>query len=946
MNKHTLLGPALTFCVALFALAFPASAQDAPAVDSFFDVFFEVTFPQLPDPPPVEGCLRCEGLLDLINGIENNLDDMNTRANKLLAELREVEVAVRSAQRDLEEARRRLREFVDPESWGPGEDRVVDSTELEIQKAFNRELWEQYQDGDITAEELAQAWERGPTDAERERLHKALEKELKRTVDTAEDALEELQEQERKLSGDLQKLNDEMVADIQELNTLTAQYKDCLERCGAGEDVDVIDDYGIPPAENDGGFLGWLTGLFRGIFRFGDAVPDINPEDLDLSGATPLPSTGEGEDLIPGADVPLDDFLAGLPTLDFGELIPALPPIPDVAECVACEDLLEVLTTAESEADDVAEDFESSLWDLQGAQRALERAQRELDAARKRLEQFDNPSSWAESGGRRLDSSDLEAIRAFNRNVWQQYRDGDISAQEASDRWSAGPSDAERQRLKEQLHDALAADVAAKEAALAERNSDVENAQAEADRLEQELADLLDEIDALLDEYLDCLLRCRKQAEDGLPPGDDDEDGEDDESADCELPALPLGLCKRTCSGECEELPRGDRGPQCYICKEDEDTDEEEEQSCDPPALTLGLCERTCDGMCDALSRDDGGPQCYACIEKLEGDEDTCPADAWVLNECRRRCEDTEQGTCEPTRVQEGFQSCYSCKEFEPEERKEVCENSTMDKQTCKKECEQRGKGTCEREYTTMMGLECFTCEIREEEPVETSCDSPTMPEDACEAQCNGDCRFVYRTGDGKECFECREREEQPRCPQGTTPDRDLCEDQCPADGVCKEENGCYSCVVVHCPGGTFRSEGDCQAQCDGSCTVAAEQDGVQCWRCQKDCEDLCEEHGYNPGDTDYTQQILAELNQWQCVSGAGISIETATFNGDCHCSKDPKVTVDQTKPVCKGTPCGDVQCGESASCTEGNTTYTVNCNWGGWEKVAPNQFRPVFGVQ
>ena len=150
--------------------------------------------------------------------------------------------------------------------------------------------------------------------------------------------------------------------------------------------------------------------------------------------------------------------------------------------------------------------------------------------------------------------------------------------------------------------------------------------------------------------------------------------------------------------------------------------------------------------------------------------------------------------------------------------------------------------------------------------------------------------------------------------------------------------------MVVQCPGGTSKDQGECQASCDGTCEVAASQHSVDCWQCKLDCDQTCAQNGYNPGETDYTNQILAELNGHQCVSGAGISITTATL-GDCFCTKDPVISIDTTPPVCRGTPCGDVECNNSASCTQGDTTYTVTCNWGGWEKFAPNQFRPVLNA-
>ncbi len=68
---------------------------------------------------------------------------------------------------------------------------------------------------------------------------------------------------------------------------------------------------------------------------------------------------------------------------------------------------------------------------------------------------------------------------------------------------------------------------------------------------------------------------------------------------------------------------------------------------------------------------------------------------------------------------------------------------------------------------------------------------------------------------------------------------------------------------------------------------------------------------------------------------------------GDCQCYplQPPVVTFDRTKPVCEGTVCGDVTCGESVSCATGeNQTTTVACNWGGWKKQDQYKYVPIMG--
>ncbi|PIQ76001.1 hypothetical protein COU78_03505 [Candidatus Peregrinibacteria bacterium CG10_big_fil_rev_8_21_14_0_10_49_24] len=115
------------------------------------------------------------------------------------------------------------------------------------------------------------------------------------------------------------------------------------------------------------------------------------------------------------------------------------------------------------------------------------------------------------------------------------------------------------------------------------------------------------------------------------------------------------------------------------------------------------------------------------------------------------------------------------------------------------------------------------------------------------------------------------------------------------------------------------------------------------CYQCKQSCEDFCASVGLQPAQ-DYGSYILGELNKYSCVSGAGISVQSAS-RGDCKCLSVPEINVDTTKPICKATSCGDVPCGQSASCPGGeNTTITVTCNWGGWEQIDEFKFRPVLG--
>lgn len=267
------------------------------------------------------------------------------------------------------------------------------------------------------------------------------------------------------------------------------------------------------------------------------------------------------------------------------------------------------------------------------------------------------------------------------------------------------------------------------------------------------------------------------------------------------------------------------------------------------------------------------------------------------------------------------------------------CEAPLMPDIACAKVCD----GECVRVQAFPNGLSCYKCDVKEE-VVKEQCDAPTATESACKSSCDGTCTKSYTRKDGVKCFECVEDkvEEEPKCPSGTTADAGACESQCASrGGTCVQSNGCYSCQVLNCPNGTFKNE--CPSSCPNGCDVAGEQGGTTCYACKQSCEDLCAQNGYGPESTDHSNAILSELNGYSCVSGANITIQTAKV-GSCNCIGEYSLSVNTTPPVCSGTPCGDVSCGGSTSCQDGDTTITVNCNWGGWEKVQKHQFRPVFG--
>ena len=314
-----------------------------------------------------------------------------------------------------------------------------------------------------------------------------------------------------------------------------------------------------------------------------------------------------------------------------------------------------------------------------------------------------------------------------------------------------------------------------------------------------------------------------------------------------------------------------------------------------------------------------------------------CPDLAYKTNsDCLAEC---SFGECQYKNYKDV--NCFFCvpKDFAPsssssrssqKSAEERCDAPTMDKGTCESSCD----GECDKSYTTISGLTCYECEERgpvcgdgNVDPGEECDDGNTSNGDGCDAEC-----------------QVEPEDTESYCPDGTTDNYATCDSQCSAQGgTCVDEGqtGCYGCIVVNCPGGSYKDE--CPSSCADGCDVVGSQHGVSCYQCKQSCEDTCAQQGYGPENTDHSSAILSELNGYSCVSGANVSIQTATM-GSCSCVGEYSLSVDQTPPVCTGTPCGDVTCGSSESCQDGDTTITVNCNWGGWEKIDKHQFRPVVG--
>ncbi len=114
----------------------------------------------------------------------------------------------------------------------------------------------------------------------------------------------------------------------------------------------------------------------------------------------------------------------------------------------------------------------------------------------------------------------------------------------------------------------------------------------------------------------------------------------------------------------------------------------------------------------------------------------------------------------------------------------------------------------------------------------------------------------------------------------------------------------------------------------------------------QMSCSDWCSSKGYSLTPIDHSQYMLSYLNQLRCISGVHITYAGGIHSERCTCysSEKPQISVDSTPPVCN-TPCGEVACDSSKSCSCGvRCTLTASCNWGGW-KQSGDSFVPVVGA-
>ncbi len=180
-------------------------------------------------------------------------------------------------------------------------------------------------------------------------------------------------------------------------------------------------------------------------------------------------------------------------------------------KCKICDPLVQQINDlSNSIADKEAQSIDLNSQADQ-AKADAEKAERDLKNAQEALNQFDNPSSWAESNGRRITSSDLAIDRMVSQENWQRYADGEQSAQETSNNWR-DYNDAQRAEAKARYKESLEAKIDAAKAVSDAKASDANAKQAAAAKARSELVSLKRQLDALKKQLEDCLKKCKENA--------------------------------------------------------------------------------------------------------------------------------------------------------------------------------------------------------------------------------------------------------------------------------------------------------------------------------------------------------------------------------------------------------------------------------------------------
>src|SRR3989344_576038 len=475
-------------------------SPDTSQVGSFFDIFSQIDIPELTE------CNPCDVL-------KAELEAAQEEAVELYGALRDVYFSLDGASQErmrlgqfLREAELLLSDLTDPRSWVESGGKRIDTSDLRVMEAYNAELWESYKSGFMTAEEYQQRLTQGLTNEERTARKQEMIKNVRKQVKDLKKQLEEAKEKEGDLAAQADELEGLLAAVRGRIEDLLRKLEECLQRCVEGR-VSIGGDFGRGRVEGRSlleRLFGWLFG--------GEPEPpaDTPADDLGFPPlGVPLPPAlfppGFLDSLsIPPPSGPLEGFSPGI----------VLPPFPLVLpECAECDELLQMIQEIEDELQAVGKDLDTLNDELLEALLDEHDAERRRDDIRKRLEAFTNPRSSAQSGGHSITSRDLEVMRDYNRSLWQQYRSGDLTAQELEQKWEEGLPDAEREQMKEQQKQELEQELADAQKELEEASARVKNLLQLFNETLEVVNDLLEELQELEEEYDECIQECTEEKE-------------------------------------------------------------------------------------------------------------------------------------------------------------------------------------------------------------------------------------------------------------------------------------------------------------------------------------------------------------------------------------------------------------------------------------------------
>ena len=209
---------------------------------------------------------------------------------------------------------------MNPRSWAESGDRYRDSSDLAVERAWSREQWSRYRNGDISAQELEDIWEEGLSDADRERLKEQEKQRLEDEVDKAQKELDAINQQKADLEQMINDLKSEIDTLLKQLEALREELEDCIKECKEKDLANNVPDWtlgGDIPFEYDsdpeifsdgfesGDVSAWSTGEYDGVQRSVEEPKD-EPED---TGETVTVTFGDGYVIPAGGSVDLGDML-------------------------------------------------------------------------------------------------------------------------------------------------------------------------------------------------------------------------------------------------------------------------------------------------------------------------------------------------------------------------------------------------------------------------------------------------------------------------------------------------------------------------------------------------------------------------------------------------------------------------------------------------------------